>query len=240
MYGPNSMTPTLVCIAGVASNVGKTQLVCDLLGQNPGWEAVKISKGHRRSCGKRREGCCISPFLGDEARILSGREETFAAGKDTGRYWEAGAGNVHWAICTNEQVEAGVILALHRVAAEGAFVEGTSPLKYVRFDYSVMVISESGLDIKSTAVSVMPKIDALFVTGAEADLGVVGRFRERLRRRGTELTDVPVYFERELGRLVDEVRMVHQRRCLYRTGQPWGGQPHVERDRQQSKEPVIG
>ena len=40
-------------------------------------------------------------------RYASGREETYAQGKDTGRYWDAGASDVHWAVVTDRQVEEG-------------------------------------------------------------------------------------------------------------------------------------
>ena len=42
----------------------------------------------------------------------SGRELTYSPGKDTGRYWDAGAANVHWVIATDEQVEDGIKKAL--------------------------------------------------------------------------------------------------------------------------------
>ena len=32
----------------------------------------------------------------EEPLVRSGRKETYEFGKDTGRYWDAGASNVHW------------------------------------------------------------------------------------------------------------------------------------------------
>lgn len=41
------MVCTTVAIAGNSSEVGKTTLLCDLLREFPGWEAIKMTRGHR-------------------------------------------------------------------------------------------------------------------------------------------------------------------------------------------------
>ena len=64
----------------------------------PGWEAIKTTRGHYRSCGKDPHACCVSHLLTEEPLVRSGRAETYEPGKDTGRYWDAGATNVHWLI----------------------------------------------------------------------------------------------------------------------------------------------
>lgn len=43
------MICTKVAIAGVSSEVGKTTLLCELLRELPGWEAIKMTRGHYRS-----------------------------------------------------------------------------------------------------------------------------------------------------------------------------------------------
>src|SRR6187549_3549106 len=118
--------PVVIGVGGFTSDVGKTTLVCELLKAFPGWEAIKTTRGHYRSCGKDPHACCVSNLLSDEPVLRSGRDETYAPGKDTGRYWEAGASNVHWLIAAENQVEAGIRLALERVRADGVFVEGNS------------------------------------------------------------------------------------------------------------------
>ena len=108
----------IIVIAGTSSNTGKTTLLCDLLrelSRDESWEAIKLTRGHYRSCGKDPHTCCVSHLLGDQPVIRSGRDETYAAGKDTGRYWDAGASNVHWVIVTDNQVEQGIRMALARV-----------------------------------------------------------------------------------------------------------------------------
>src|SRR6266852_9384983 len=116
----------IVAVSGLSSNTGKTTLVCELLKRLPGWEAIKLTRGHYRSCGKDPNGCCVSDLLRDEPLIRSGREENYGAGKDTGRFWDAGAVNVHWVIVGEDQVEDGIKQALSRVTAAGVVVEGNS------------------------------------------------------------------------------------------------------------------
>ena len=116
------MSPITIAIGGFSSEVGKTTLLCSLLRAFPGWEAIKMTRGHYRSCGKDPHACCVSHLLGDEPLIRSGRAETYAPGKDTGRYWDAGASNVHWVIVTDDQVEQGIKLARDRVQAAGVFI----------------------------------------------------------------------------------------------------------------------
>ena len=76
--------PFVVGVGGFTSNVGKTTLMCELLKAFPGWEAIKTTRGHYRSCGKDSEACCVSHLLSAEPLIRSGRSETYAVGKDTG------------------------------------------------------------------------------------------------------------------------------------------------------------
>ena len=116
--------PIIVAISGLSSNTGKTTLACELLRRLPGWEAIKLTRGHYRSCGKDPNGCCVSDLLREEPLIRSGREANYEFGKDTGRFWDAGATNVHWVIVGEDQVEQGINRALTQVQAEGVIVEG--------------------------------------------------------------------------------------------------------------------
>ena len=196
------MRPTIVTIAGFSSNVGKTTLVCELLRRFQGWEAVKISRGHYRSCGKDPAACCVSPMLGERPTIFSGRAETCAPGKDTGRFWEAGASNVHWLICTNDQLEAGTREALDRVQSAGVFIEGTSVLNYVPADHSVMVVSAGRDEIKASALRVIDRVQAFYVFDSMPDDRVVERIRLRLKKRNAPATDRPIYFQNEIDSLI--------------------------------------
>lgn len=197
--------PTTVAVGGFTSDSGKTTVVCELLRAFAGWEAIKMSRGHYRSCGKDPRACCVSPLLGDEPTVRSGRAETYAPGKDTGRYWDAGASNVHWAIVTDEQVGRGFGLALARVEAAGVFVEGNSFLRHADADF-VLMVARAGeeLKIKPTARRVLPKVSAFYLFGASGD-EARERFDGWRARFGGAAASVPVYTRDELPLLVERI-----------------------------------
>ena len=178
----NSDFHLIVVIAGTSSEVGKTTLLCELLREfrrDGSWEAIKLTRGHYRSCGKDPHACCVSHLLGDQPVVRSGRDETYAAGKDTGRYWEAGASDVHWVITTDNQVEQGIRAALARVKSGRVLIEGTSLLKFIEADFVVMVARSdqmSRMKIKPSARRALSEglVDALYITrenGASEDGG---------------------------------------------------------------------
>ena len=156
--------PIIIGIGGFSSNVGKTTLLCELLKEFPGWEAIKTTRGHYRSCGKDPKACCVSHLLSEQPLVRSGRKETYELGKDTGRYWDAGASNVHWLIATDNQVEEGIKLALAKVKAPGVFVEGNSFTEFVNADHFIMVRQAGNSKIKSSARRMIGKATAIYVS----------------------------------------------------------------------------
>src|SRR5262249_3768749 len=204
------MNRVLVSISGFSSEVGKTTLLCRLLNKQPGWEAIKMTRGHYRSCGKDPQACCVSGLLGDKPLVFSGREASFRAGKDTGKYWEAGASNVHWVIGTDSQIEPGLAAALKRVTGEGVFIEGNSFLKFTRADYSIMVASPRLVDIKSSALAILPRMNALFISQQEPDDALLDSIFTRLQKRGSPKPDVPVYFGCNCEQLFDQINQIRK------------------------------
>ncbi len=159
--------PKIVAVSGFSSNVGKTTLVCELLRRLPGWEAIKLTRGHYRSCGRDPHSCCVSDLLRDEPVVRSGYAANYQFGKDTGRFWEAGASNVHWVIVKDGQVERGISEALSRVEAEGVIVEGNSFLEYVSADLTIMCARAEGGKIKPSARAALNKTDFLYVSSLD-------------------------------------------------------------------------
>ncbi len=177
----NNSRPTIIGIGGFTSEVGKTTLLCELLGAFPGWEAIKTTRGHYRSCGKDPHTCCVSDLLSDQPVVHSGRESTYAVAKDTGRYWDAGASNVHWVIATDEQVEAGINEALSRVRADGVLVEGNSFVEFVKPDFFVMVARPDQIKIKRSARRLFPHVSAIYSSGGvQETLNLEARLRAML------------------------------------------------------------
>src|SRR6185369_11171576 len=160
----NEHRPAIVAVSGLSSNTGKTTLACELIQRLPGWEAIKLTRGHYRSCGKDPSGCCVSDLLSDEPLIRSGRAANYEAGKDTGMFWDAGAVNVHWVIVGEEQVEAGIQGALALVQSEGVIVEGNSFLHYIDPDFAIMCARAGENKMKSSARPTLARADALYLS----------------------------------------------------------------------------
>jgi hypothetical protein len=108
----------------------------------------------------------------------------------------------------------GVQLALRRVSSRGVLVEGTSLLKNIPVDYAIMVCDPKVRDIKSSAVGVMGRINAVFVNGARRDPAYLEDLGEALARRGCELPKIGVYFDDELQALVRDIRRVSASRTV--------------------------
>jgi molybdopterin-guanine dinucleotide biosynthesis protein len=206
----NPKRPTIVAVSGLSSNTGKTTLACELLKQLPGWEAIKLTRGHYRSCGKDPSGCCVSDLLRDEPLIRTGRQANYEIGKDTGRFWDAGAANVHWVIVGEDQVEDGINRALARVESAGVIVEGNSFLDYVERDFAIMCARAGQNKLKTSARKTLAKADALYlssVDGANRE-SAIAQFREWRATLVTDLQvdDLPIYTGTDIPRLVASIR----------------------------------
>ncbi len=212
--------PRIIAVGGFSSNCGKTTTVCRLLAALPGWEAIKVTKGHFRSCGKDPHACCVSHLLEDAPVVRSGRDENFAEGKDTARYWEAGAANVHWVIATKAAVDEGVAMALERVSpdAAGVIVEGTSVIRSLDAELSIVCATAEQPEIKASAAAVLSLADAILVFGsrrsAEA-LAVEHRLTALAKGRRFEGTLPDVYFDEELEPLLERMSLRNAHgRCM--------------------------
>lgn len=147
--------------------------------------------------------CCVSDLLDAVAVVQTGRELTYAPGKDTGRYWDAGATNVHWLVATDEQVEAGIDEAIRRVKAPGVFVEGNSFAKFLQPDYFVMVARANDFKIKRTAREMLSRVSAFYISDAYG-VGTNESLGAYLQQQEREIAprDVAVLTENDLPRLI--------------------------------------
>lgn len=200
--------PKVVAIGGFSSNVGKTTLVCELLQRLSGWEAIKLTRGHYRSCGRDPAGCCVSDLLRDEPVIRSGREANYQGGKDTGRFWDAGASNVHWVIVKEDQVERGIKEALTRVETDGVIIEGNSFLDYLTADLAVMCARSDGGKVKPSARRALMKSDLLYLSSLNADgLTACREFEEWSRNLAIDLdfNHLSIFTREDLPRFISVV-----------------------------------
>ena len=210
--------PTIVAVSGLSSNTGKTTLMCDLLQRLPGWEAIKLTRGHYRSCGKDPHGCCVSDLIRDEPLIRSGREENYEKGKDTGRFWDAGAAAVHWVIGNDEQVEDGIVQALARVKSDGVLVEGNSFLDYIAADFAITCARAGENKLKTSARRTLAKADALYLsTIDDCDAGTARtRFEEWHAGLAIDLNldGLPVFTKEEIPLILECIRERHESLCV--------------------------
>lgn len=202
--------PAIIAVSGFSSEVGKTTLMCELLRAFPGWEAIKVTRGHHRSCGKDPHACCVSDLLSDTPVIRSGRDQNYAPGKDTGQYWDAGAVNVHWVIVTDTQVEEGINQAVERVTAPGVFIEGNSILDFIRPDFALMVSRASGGKVKASARRAFSHSSAIYLSNIEEEGDERDRFALWRKQSGIDqlIGDLPIYTREDLPELVTLVRQV--------------------------------
>lgn len=202
--------PTIVAVSGLSSNTGKTTLVCDLLERLPGWEAIKLTRGHYRSCGKDPQGCCVSDLIRDEPLVRSGRAENYEAGKDTGRFWDAGAANVHWVIAGEDQVEEGIKRAMSRVESASVIVEGNSFLDFVEVDFAIMCARAGENRMKTSAGRTLAKADAMYLSTIDEADGVTARARFDLWRAGLttdlNLNGLPVLTRQDIPQLIARIQ----------------------------------
>ena len=182
--------------------------MCELLQRLPGWEAIKLTRGHYRSCGRDPIGCCVSDLLRDEPVIRSGREANYEVGKDTGRFWEAGASNVHWVIVKDDQVERGIKEALARVETDGVLIEGNSFLDYVTPDLAVICSRSDGGKVKLSARRVLMKSDLLYLSSLDTDGATARRQFESWRSSlaiDLDFNGLPVFTREDLPRFISRI-----------------------------------
>lgn len=204
----NDHRPTIVAVSGFSSNVGKTTLVCELLSRLPEWEAIKLSRGHYRSCGKDPVACCVSNLIRDEAVVRSGREANYERGKDTGKFWDAGAANVHWVIVKDDQVEQGIAEALSRVSSPGVIIEGNSFLEYLDADLAIMCARSDGGKVKPSARQALAKSDVLYLSSLSQEISHVRDEFQQWRSKlpiDLKLDHLPTLTFEDIGQLVQRI-----------------------------------
>jgi molybdopterin-guanine dinucleotide biosynthesis protein len=146
----------------------------------------------------------VSHLLGEEPVVRSGREQTYTPNKDTGRYWEAGAANVHWLIATDDQIEKGINQVLERVKTPTVIVEGNSFSRFVNPHYFVMVRRGDSEKIKKSAKDSLSRASAIYLSAEGDDQSIVPQPPGSLR----DQTLPPVYTRKELPELIAVLRTI--------------------------------
>ncbi|MDX6447086.1 MAG: hypothetical protein QOH71_4160 [Blastocatellia bacterium] len=206
----NRQRPTIIAVCGLSSNTGKTTLMCDLLERLPGWEAIKLTRGHYRSCGKDPNACCVSDLISDKPIVRTGRAENYEIGKDTGRFWDAGAARVHWVIAGEDQVEEGIKQALSRVESPGVLIEGNSFLDFVEADFAIVCARAGENRIKTSARRTVAKADAIYLSTIDNCDGATAQMRFDEWRGGLtiglDLNDLLVLTQKDIPRVAKRLK----------------------------------
>jgi hypothetical protein len=144
--------------------------------------------------------------------IRSGREQNYAFGKDTGRYWDAGANNVHWVIVTDAQVESGIRQAVERVTAPGVFIEGNSILDFIQADFVLLVSRASGGKIKGSARRALSHASAIYLSNlTEEGTDERQKFDRWRQQSRIEIGDLPIYTREDLPELIAYLQKIDVR-----------------------------
>ena len=137
--------------------------------------------------------------------IRSGRKANYEAGKDTGRFWDAGAANVHWVIVKDDQVESGIDQALARVQSDGVLVEGNSFLDYVTPDLAIMCARSDGGKVKPSARRALKRSDFVYVSSLNSDALTARKQFEEWRSRlivDLDFDGLPIFTHDDLPRFI--------------------------------------
>ncbi|HXI62121.1 MAG TPA: hypothetical protein VNF70_05400, partial [Pyrinomonadaceae bacterium] len=128
---------------------------------------------------------------------------------DTGRFWDAGAANVHWVIVGEEQVEEGINRALSRVKSAGVIVEGNSFLDYIKADFAITCARAGENKMKTSARKTLAKADGLFLsTIDDSDRASAIESFEKWRRGlqvQLDIDGVPLFTRHDISALIDSI-----------------------------------
>src|SRR4029077_4507602 len=135
----------------------------------------------------------------------------YEPGKDTGRFWDAGAANVHWVIVGEDQVEAGINGALSRVRSAGVIVEGNSFLDYIDADFAITCARAGENKMKTSARRTLARADALYLSriddsDRERAIQAFDNWRNGLSV-DLDLSGIEVFTSAEIVRLIDRIQV---------------------------------
>jgi hypothetical protein len=167
----------IVVVGGHTRNIGKTQLVCDVIAAFPQaqWTAVKITQHGHGVCAVNGESCDCAPAQHSAALDRQAHPD---AQTDSGRFLGAGARRSFWLRTKQGFLPEGLPLlraALEESALESAaelgpassalplnlIIESNSLLKFLRPSLYLAVLDPRQSDFKPTARQVLDRADAL-------------------------------------------------------------------------------
>ena len=153
----------LLVIGGHTRNIGKTQLVVEIIRAFPegAWTAVKITQFGHGVCSINGESCHCAV----DEHTFAVEEERDASGKsDTSRFLAAGARRSIWARTKQGRLaEAMPALRSQLQGAANVIIESNSVLHFLRPDLYLPVLDFSNPDFKDSAREFLDRADAYVV-----------------------------------------------------------------------------
>lgn len=176
----------IICVTGSSSNVGKTTFIERLLEHLEGaWGVCKVtvcSPGGKHRCPRGKDDTCgvcsedLDSYITETNRKVLRQE-----GKDTGRYYDAGAREVIWVRTRPEFLKEGVTAAVEMLkSTKGIIFEGNHALAVLDPDLAVMALGNP-VRYKASARAVLDRID---VSGGASDPKLLAAVLDRIRGKG--------------------------------------------------------
>lgn len=168
----------LIVVGGHTRSIGKTQLVCDVIGAfaEAGWIAGKITQYGHGVCAQNGEDCDCAP---DEHVCAINWEKSRDSGTDSARFLAAGAKRSFWLRTKQGFLAEGLPLlrgALRDSFAAGAemppiIIESNSLLQFLKPSLYFAVVDPAKEDFKDSARAALDRADAIVLraTFSEAD-----------------------------------------------------------------------
>jgi hypothetical protein len=163
----------MIVVGGHTRNVGKTQLVCELIAAFPDahWTAGKITQFGHGVCARNGENCGCAP---DDHVAALDWESQNASGKDSARFVAAGAQRSFW-LRTKQGHLAEGLLILRRALSDGStrtngnelnlVIESNSLLRYFKPSLYFAILDPSQEDFKDSARAALDRADAFVLRG---------------------------------------------------------------------------
>jgi hypothetical protein len=164
----------VIVVGGHTRSIGKTQLVCDVIGAFPeaNWIAGKITQYGHGVCAQNGENCDCAP---DEHVCAINWETRSDSGTDSARFLAAGAQRSFW-LRTKQGFLAEGLPLLRRALEETMknlneesaplIVESNSLLQFLKPSLYFAIIDPAKEDFKDSARAALDRADALVLRGS--------------------------------------------------------------------------
>lgn len=190
----------VISVTGSSSNAGKTWIVEKILGRLKAagvmTAALKLTRTHiGAACPRANDSCGTCDSLDRPFELITDRARLDVRGKDTGRYFAAGADQVIWLLVRPDAVSVGVKAALADIRPGFVVVaEGNSFRDYVDADLTWLAITDA-FEIKKSAQTIFEHVDI----GIARDPQLIDRnmFKDGHGRY------IPIHAAADVGRLTD-------------------------------------